>query len=376
MTILRFLGWVIGIVVITAAGASAWLIMNKPASPVPAPIVAVPVATTTPPKVVAEASYLCDGGRTIKAVFMDTDTPAKSATPDTPPTPTGSVSLTLDENPAGVLPQSISADGARYGTDGSALVFWSKGSGALVLQNGKEGMYTNCIVVKDNMGGLSQTYHDGVVGFTLRYPADFMVTATYTYSGLGAKKTIPGIKFSIPTTTATGTNLSAGSYISIEHLGTSTATCDAGAFLRPGTHGSSTDIAENDVAFSFASSSDAAAGNRYEESVYAIPTSHPCLAIRTFIHYTALGNAASGTVKAFDRATLEKTFAAIRSSVTFVPRLEPEVAPVVATTTATTTAAVATSTTAISTSSTKATRVATTTKAARATTSAAVVPAR
>jgi hypothetical protein len=342
MTILRFLGWAIGIVVITAAAASVWMIVNKPPSPVP-PVVVAPVATTTPPHVVAEASYLCDGNRAIKAVFMDTDTPAKPATPDMPPTSTGSVALTLDTAPAITLPQSISADGARYGNESDALVFWSKGSGALVLQNGREGMYTNCIVVKDNAGGLSQTYHDGAMGFTLRYPMEFGVTASYTYNGLGAKKGIPGIKFTIPTSTATGTNLSADSFLSIEHLGTTTATCDASAFLLPKTHGSSTELTEGDMTYSFASSSDAGAGNRYEEMVYAIPGSSPCMAVRTFVHYTAIENYASGTVTAFDRVTLEKTFAAIRNSITFVPHMAPvaPAVPVATTTPATTTSAAA-----------------------------------
>lgn len=345
MTILRFVGWAIGIVVVTAAGASVWLIMSKPPSPIP-PVVTAPVATSTPLRVVAEASYLCDGNRAIKAVFMDTDTPTKPATPDAPPTPTGSVSLTLDATPAVVLPQSISADGARYGDVSDALVFWSKGSGALVLQNGKEGMYTNCIAVKDNAGGLSQVYHDGVVGFTLRYPVEFGVTASYTYSGLGTKKGIAGIKFTIPTTTATGTNLSAGSYISVEHLGTSTAVCDASAFLLSGTHGSSTELTLGDMTYSFASSSDAGAGNRYEEMVYAIPGSAPCLAVRSFVHYTAIENYATGTVTAFDRMALEKTFAAIRSSLTYVPHMAPVIpATRVMSTTSATTSVGATTTT-------------------------------
>ncbi len=323
MTILRFVGWVIGIVVVTAAGASIWLMMNKPA---PVPVVVTPVATTTPPKVVAEALYSCDADRTVKAVFMETNVPAPVApTPDAPPTPTGQVSLVLDTAPAVVLPQSISADGARYSAVDESLVFWSKGSGALVLQNGKESVYTNCIVVKDNPGGLSQIYHDGLVGFTLRYQTDFGTNATYTYSGLGPKKEIAGIKFVIPASMATGTNLSADSYISVEHLGTSTATstpeCDASDFLAKGTHASSTMITENDITYSFASSTDAAAGNRYEESVYALPGSQPCLAVRSFVHYGVLENYASGTVRAFDRASLEKTFALIRNSITFVPHI-------------------------------------------------------
>jgi membrane-bound inhibitor of C-type lysozyme len=266
---------------------------------------------------------MCDGNRTIQAVFMDSvDAPA-APTADTPPPPTGSVSLTLDSAPAVVLSQSMSADGARYGTEGDALVFWSKGAGALVLQNGTEGMYTNCMVVKDNTGGLSQVYHDATVGFTLRYPVAFLVTATYTYNGLGTKKGIAGVKFTIPAAVASGTNLSSDSYLSVEHLGTTTTECDASAFLLAGTHATATVMTEHDVTYSVASSSGAAAGNRYEEVVYALPGSQPCIAVRTFIHYGVFENYASGTVKVFDHVALEKGFAAIRDSLTFVPHIVP-----------------------------------------------------
>jgi membrane-bound inhibitor of C-type lysozyme len=279
--------------------------------------------------------YLCDGNRSVKAAFMETVT--EGATQN----PVGSVSLVLDTAPAVVLPQAISADGARYSDASEALVFWTKGSGALVLQNGIEGLYTNCIVVKENVGGLSQVYHDGAVGFTVRYPVGFMMVATHTYNGLGTKKGIVGVKFTIPAATATGTNLSADSYLSVEHMGTSTTLCDASAFLFPGTYASTTELVVGDMTYSFASSTDAAAGNRYEEMVYAIPGSSPCIGVRSFVHYTALENYATGTVVAFDRSALEKNFAAIRSSLTYVPRIAPAVA---TTTTATTTATTSTTT--------------------------------
>ena len=318
MTLQRFVVWVIGIVVLTAALASVWLVITKPATPTP--VVVIPAATTTPPRVVAEASYVCDMSHTVKAVFMESTAAAAQLTPDAPPTPTGQVSLTLDTAPAVVLPQTISADGARYGTENGPLVFWSKGSGALVLQNGAENTYTNCIVVKDNPGGLSQIYHDGVVGFTARYQTDFGVTATYTYDGLGPKQEIAGVKFTIPASMASGTNLSHDSYISIEHMGTTTERCEAQAFLPADARATSTMVTENEVTYSFASSTGAAAGNRYEESVYALPGSQPCLAIRSLVHYGVFENYASGTVRAFDRSSLETTFASIRNSVTIVPQ--------------------------------------------------------
>ena len=64
--------------------------------------------------------------------------------PGEPPTPTGSMTLDLGNGKPVTLNQTLSADGARYATKDESLVFWNKGRGALVLQNGKEKDYTNC----------------------------------------------------------------------------------------------------------------------------------------------------------------------------------------------------------------------------------------
>ena len=102
-----------------------------------------------------------------------------------------------------------------------------------------------------------------------------------------------------------------------------------------------TTVSAGIIMYSIASSTGAAAGNRYEEVVYALPGSNPCLAVRTYIHYGVLENYATGTVKAFDRAALEKSFVAIRDSVTFVPHVVP-IAPIVPVSTSTKTATTST----------------------------------
>src|SRR6185437_9066269 len=61
-----------------------------------------------------------------------------------------------------------------------------------------------------------------------------------------------------------------------------------------------------------ASSEDAGAGNRYETQLFVVAGS--CLAVRYFIHYAAIENFDPGTVKAFDRARLLRTFDAIRAT--------------------------------------------------------------
>src|SRR4051812_10126167 len=50
--------------------------------------------------------------------------------------------------------------------------------------------------------------------FTLIYPSDFNVDPTYHYDAVSASKPIFGVKFTIPTAMATGTNLASDTYLS------------------------------------------------------------------------------------------------------------------------------------------------------------------
>jgi hypothetical protein len=87
--------------------------------------------------------------------------------------------------------------------------------------------------------------------------------------------------------------------------------CTAGQFLSTKTIKSQI-ITDGNTSYSVASSSDAAAGNRYEETVYALTGSQPCLAVRYFVHYGAIGNYPDGAVKEFDKKTLINQFDSIR----------------------------------------------------------------
>ena len=42
------------------------------------------------------------------------------------------------------LPQTLSADGARYANADESIVFWSKGNGLTFTENGKE-TYLGCV---------------------------------------------------------------------------------------------------------------------------------------------------------------------------------------------------------------------------------------
>jgi membrane-bound inhibitor of C-type lysozyme len=88
--------------------------------------------------------YTCDGGKMILARYYEGTTTPVSA-PGEPPIPSGSVSLTLDDGSNMTLPRTLSADGLRYANSDESFIFWSKGNGALVLENGVPKNYTNCV---------------------------------------------------------------------------------------------------------------------------------------------------------------------------------------------------------------------------------------
>jgi hypothetical protein len=154
-------------------------------------------------------------------------------------------------------------------------------------------------------------YSDAKLGFAIAYPPYWTVNSAYKYEALGAGKAIPGISFTISAQRIAGTNLAGDTRLSVERLAGPGA-CQAGRFV---------DSAQNqhtqtsgDRTYSVATSSEGAAGNLYEETVYALPGTSPCIAIRYFIHSTNIGNYDPGMVKEFDRDALMKTFGRMRRS--------------------------------------------------------------
>ncbi|MGD0328294.1 MAG: MliC family protein [Minisyncoccia bacterium] len=259
--------------------------------------------------------YSCNGGKTITATYYQGVTkPAPG--PGQPPIPSGSVALTFSDGSTMTLAQTISADGVRYANTDESFVFWSKGNGVLVLENNQEKNYIGCVAVAPNPAGqdLPQIYSNSTYGFSIRLPADYTVDESYQYQELGPDKDISGIKFTIPASVATGTNLSPGSYISVEEISKTNPPaggCAATLFLDPQNIATST-LTDGDVTYLVASSTGAAAGNRYEETVYALPGTNPCIAMRYFIHYGVIENYPAGMVQEFNQPELLATFDAIR----------------------------------------------------------------
>ena len=103
-------------------------------------------AGAVPQMPVATDSYRCDGGKTLTAAFFDgaQKPPAKQGMP---PTPGGSVALTLDDGRTLTLPQTLSGSGVRYANRDESTVFWSVGKGALLVESGTA-TYDHCMVEK------------------------------------------------------------------------------------------------------------------------------------------------------------------------------------------------------------------------------------
>ncbi len=278
---------------------------------------------TTAGEPIATASYVCDGGKTIDAKFYQGQA-KPPAGPNEPPTPGGSVAIALSDGRSMTLQQTISADGARYSNGNPMIqgnetfVFWGKGNGAFVLENNQRQTYSGCIAVVPDPGNLPQVYESGSQGFSIRYPAEYTVNPNFQYQELGPGREIGGVSFTIPTSTAAGTNLAPDSYVSVEEI-PQTQECTADLFLPPnsqtGVVGVTT-TTDGGVIYSVASSTGAGAGNRYEEVAYAIPGTNPCIAVHYFIHYGVLENYPSGAVQAFNEPALLDQFNAIRRTLT------------------------------------------------------------
>lgn len=242
------------------------------------------------------ASFICSGDKSIVAGFAE-----------------GKVAVQLSDGRALLLLQTQAASGARFANEDESVIFWNKGNTAFVTE-GKDAAaketYSGCIVAAQAPEGWAP-YANTTIGFSISHPAGYTTNTAYSYKGLGGGKEIKGVSFNISKEKTTGTNLSADSYVSVETLPTSSS-CSANEFLSKGVK--ATTITEGNSTISVASSSDAAAGNRYDETVYSIPGTNPCVAVRYFIHSTAVGNYPEGTVKEFDRAALTGEFDQIRNT--------------------------------------------------------------
>jgi hypothetical protein len=151
--------------------------------------------------------------------------------------------------------------------------------------------------------------------FSTVYPSDFILDTSYEYP-FSETKAIGGVKFTIPGAMATGTDLSADSYLSVEQLPRA-KNCTGEIYLFEDVKPQQ--LTDRGVAYSLATSTSAGAGNLYDEQVYALSESDPCTAVRYYIHYANIGNYPDGAVREFDRAALLQAFDEIRRALLLHP---------------------------------------------------------
>ncbi len=265
------------------------------------------------PKFENKVLYMCKNSKTIQAVYLISA--SIKAKPGERPIPNGSVDITLSDGRTLSLPQTISASGIRYANSDESIVFWSKGNGAFLLEHNKE-TYMDCIAIAPESGNLSKIYANSAEGFSLRYPADYLVNTTYQYEALGPGKEIKGVKFTIPLEMSTGTNLSGyDTGISIEEI-PNIQNCTANLFIYQNMKAVS--VRDADVEYSVATTTGVGLGNYYDETVWAFPGTNPCIAVRYLIHSMNIQNYTPGAVHEFDRKTLLEQFDAIRRTLTLL----------------------------------------------------------
>ncbi len=153
-------------------------------------------------------------------------------------------------------------------------------------------------------------YKNPDLGFELRLPTGFTFNEAYVNQLFGPGREIRGVEFRIPASLSTGTNLSSDSHIALEKL--SNVSCAPETFLELPQNEETVTLGAN--TFTFAQSSGAGAGNRYDENIYITKRGTDCFALRYFIHSTNVGNYDPGTVTEFDRAKLLETFDQIAST--------------------------------------------------------------
>lgn len=247
--------------------------------------------------VVNAVNFACDEGKTIAATFYADE-----------------VDLKLSDGRAMTLTQTMSGSGIRYASADESFVFWSKGNTAFVTEGADQTQtYVGCILVNDVPGGADfETFASATHGFSIRYPKGWTVNPNYRDESWGPGHEITGVSFTIPKSMTTGTNLADDTRLAVETL-PDASTCTADQFL-PGTGSVASPVTDDGTEYSVATFSDAGAGNIFDQTVYALSGTSPCLGVVYVIHSSNIGNFDPGAVTAFDRAKLTAEFDTIRRS--------------------------------------------------------------
>lgn len=157
-----------------------------------------------------------------------------------------------------------------------------------------------------------QAYTNEEMGFALHYPADYSVDEAYSYE-IAPGRVARGVSFIVPQIWSEGTNLASDTRVSVESI-PELSSCNVAQYLY-NTPTQNLSFVDEGLEYSFGSEVGAAAGNRYEETVFMRSDRGPCIAIRYFIHTTNIENYEEGAVVEFDAQALIQEFDTIRRSI-------------------------------------------------------------
>lgn len=165
-----------------------------------------------------------------------------------------------------------------------------------------------------SIGSGWSTYTSDVLGFSIQYPPGFTPDSEYVNESLGPGRQIRGVAFLVPDSMTRGTNLSPDTKLSVERV--DATECTPSEFLAAGAV-EGEDATLGDYDYQYAETGGAAAGNLYDEYVYALQRDgSACYGIRFFVHSTQIGNYEPGAVREFDREDLLQTFRDMAATLT------------------------------------------------------------
>ena len=147
-----------------------------------------------------------------------------------------------------------------------------------------------------------QTYTNDGYGFTLTHPPGYVVDEAQQN----------GVLFSPPAGAISDTNLSSDTGLIVGRYPGTTGECSPKLFAS-GVK-TVTRTTENGVTYLVATTTGSGAGSTYEQVIYALPNSNPCVSVAYLIHATAIGNYTAGSVRAYNRAALLDDFDKMRRS--------------------------------------------------------------
>lgn len=149
-------------------------------------------------------------------------------------------------------------------------------------------------------------YASTTLKFSLRYPQGFIVQEQYAYTRVSPTKPISGVQFAVPGAYTAGTNLAPDSGVSMEVLPRANK-CTGDIYIKANVKAQP--ITTGTVSYSVATSTETVGTDTYEEAVFAVTGSSPCIAMRYFLHTTA-----GTSTQPYDRTAVLTAFETIRNS--------------------------------------------------------------